>query len=565
MADNKLFYGDNLDVLRRYVRDESVDLIYLDPPFNSRQDYNVLFAEKDGTRSSSQITAFEDTWEWNLDAERAYQEVVERGGWVSKAMQAFRNFLGNSDMMAYLAMMAPRLLELKRVLKVTGSIYLHCDPTASHYLKMLMDAVFRPQNFRSEITWKRTSSHSAAKRWGDIHDTILFYSNGPSYVWNDVIVPHSTDYSARYKNLDSNGEMWADDNLTGPGVRHGDSGAVWRGYDVTAKGLHWKVSSKAVVAIVGEEAAKALSTTQRLDLLDANGYIHWPRQRSGQGPGFPRFKRYLSAGGRIQDVVTDIPPINSQAQERLGYPTQKPEALLERIIKASSNQGDIVLDPFCGCGTAVVAAQRLQRRWIGIDITPLATTLIKTRLADIFGPEIRKSYEVIGEPTSVPDARELAKTEPTHFQYWALGLVDARPVEERKGADRGIDGRLYFHVDNSGKTMQIIFSVKAGQNINVAFVRDLRGVIEREKAAIGVLITMEEPTRPMLKEAAEAGFYKDESAFDTGTYPRIQILTVEQLLSGAQVQYPRLLDATFKKAPKARGAAVEQLKLDPAE
>jgi DNA methylase/NACHT-associated inactive restriction endonuclease len=257
---------------------------------------------------------------------------------------------------------------------------------------------------------------------------------------------------------------------------------------------------------VGREAAKALSTTQKLDLLDAHGCIHWPRQRSGKSPGFPRFKRYLSAGSRIQDVITDIPPINSQAKERLGYPTQKPGALLERIIKTSSNEGDLVLDPFCGCGTAVVAAQRLKRRWIGIDVTPLATNLIKTRLADIFGSEVRKSYEVIGEPTSVPDAHELAKTEPTHFQYWALGLVNARPVEERRGADRGIDGRLYFHPDTKGKTQQIVFSVKAGQNINVAHVRDLRGVIEREKAAIGVLITMEEPTKPMVKEAAEAGF-----------------------------------------------------------
>ncbi len=246
-------------------------------------------------------------------------------------------------------------------------------------------------------------------------------------------------------------------------------------------------------------------------------------------------------------------------------PPRKPEALLERIIKTSSNEGDTVLDPFCGCGTAVVAAQRLNRRWIGIDVTPLATNLIKTRLADIFGPEVRKSYEVIGEPTSVTDARELAKTEPTHFQYWALGLVDARPVEERKGADRGIDGRLYFHVDNSGKTQQIIFSVKAGQNINVAYVRDLRGVIEREKAAIGVLITMEAPTKPMVKEAAEAGFYKHDSPYDTGTYPRIQILTVEDLLNGAQVKYPRLLDATFKQAPKARTASSKQLTLHDAE
>src|SRR5579883_1874547 len=276
-------------------------------------------------------------------------------------------------------------------------------------------------------------------------------------------------------------------------------------------------------------------------------------------------KRYLdeSKGVSVQDFWEDISMLRGihANSERLGYPTQKPEALLERIIKASSNEGDLVLDPFCGCGTAVVAAQRLKRRWIGIDITPLAINLIKKRLSDIFGTDVRNSYEVIGEPVSLPDARELAANDPTHFQYWALGLVDARPVEERRGADRGVDGRLYFHTDK-GKTQQIIFSVKAGQNINVSHVRDLRGVIEREKAAIGVLITMEAPTKPMLKEAAEAGFYKDDSPYDTGTYPRIQILTVEELLSGVQVKYPRLLDATFKQAPKAKGAAAEQLKLD---
>ncbi|MGB8769192.1 MAG: DNA methyltransferase [Candidatus Korobacteraceae bacterium] len=546
MADNKLFYGDNLDVLRRYVRDESVDLIYLDPPFNSRQDYNVLFAEKDGTRSSSQITAFEDTWEWNLDAERAYQEVVERGGWVSNAMQAFRTFLGNSDMMAYLAMMAPRLIELKRVLKVTGSIYLHCDPTASHYLKMLMDAVFGPQNFRNEVTWRRTSAHAnVGLKYAVVQDRLLFYAKLDKWTWNQLYIPYSPDYiESHYSQKDPISERRFTTRDLTASMQRASSGQLyeWKGFRPPPSRC-WAYSK------------------ENMEQFEAKGLLTYSQR------GMPRLKLYLDQmpGVPCDDIWVDVPPINSQAQERLGYPTQKPEALLERIIKASSNEGDIVLDPFCGCGTAVVAAQRLKRRWIGIDITPLATNLIKTRLTDIFGPEVRKSYEVIGEPTSVPDARELAKTEPTHFQYWALGLVDARPVEERKGADRGIDGRLYFHVDNSGKTRQIIFSVKAGQNINVAYVRDLRGVIEREKAAIGVLITMEEPTKPMMKEAAEAGFYKDESAFDTGTYPRIQILTVEQLLGGAQVQYPRLLEATFKRAPKARGAAVEQLTLDRGE
>lgn len=554
---NKLYYGDNYEVLQRYVRDESVDLIYLDPPFNSRQDYNVLFAEKDGSQSSSQIHAFEDTWEWNIDAERSYQHIVERGGRVADAMRAFRTFLGGSDMMAYLAMMAPRLVELRRVLKETGSIYLHCDPTASHYLKILMDAVFGPQMFKNEIIWKRTSSHSAAKRWGDIHDSILFYSKGAGCIWNEVLISHTEEYSARYKNLDENGRAWADDNLTAPGVRHGDSGSVWRGFDVTAKGSHWKVNLKTVEELVGPVASKNMTTTEKLDLLDSAGYIHWPRG----GAGFPRFKRFLSKGSHIQDIVTDIPPINSQAQERLGYPTQKPEALLERIIKASSNEGDVVLDPFCGCGTTIQVAQRLDRRWIGIDITHLAIGLIKKRLDDGFPnhqPPIRQTYEVIGEPTDYEGAAELASQDKYQFQWWALGQVGARPAELKKGADRGIDGRLYFHDDTSGTSKQIIFSVKAG-GVTVSQVRDLRGVLEREKAEIGVFICFEEPTKPMRHEASEAGLYKST---DLSAYPRIQILTIQEILDGKQPEYPRhRADATFKKAPKAKADRGENLLL----
>ena len=407
--------------------------------------------------------------------------------------------------------------------------------------------VFGVEQFKNEIIWLRATPRGHAfTRFASSHDVLFFYCKTASNTWNSdaafLEITTSTTWDEKtdqkYALRDPDGRRYQLTSLLNPNRNRPNLTYEFLGI---TRVWRW--------------------TRERMTDAYERGLIVQPRAGS-----VPRYKRFLDEqkGKPLSDVWGDIPPINSQAQERLGYPTQKPEALLERIIKASSNEGDIVLDPFCGCGTAVVAAQRLNRRWIGIDITPLATNLIKTRLTDIFGPEVRKSYEVIGEPTSVPDALELAKTEPTHFQYWALGLVDARPVEERRGADRGIDGRLYFHVDNSGKTKQIIFSVKAGQNINVAYVRDLRGVIEREKAAIGVLITMEEPTKPMMKEAAEAGFYKDESAFDTGTYPRIQILTVEQLLNGAQVQYPRLLEATFKKAPKAR-AATEQLKLDAGE
>ncbi|HZL28726.1 MAG TPA: DNA methyltransferase [Acidobacteriaceae bacterium] len=555
---NKLYYGDNLDVLRRYIPDQSVDLIYLDPPFNSRQDYNVLFAEKDGSRSSSQITAFKDTWEWNIEAERAYQEVVEAGGRVADAMRAFRTLLGGSDMLAYLAMMAPRLIELRRVLKESGSIYLHCDPTASHYLKLLMDAAFGPQMFRSEIIWKRTSAHSKPQRWGPVHDTILFYACSDNYKWNPTYQSYEDSHLAsKYSNEDEHGR-YALSDLTGAGTRGGDSGQPWRAFDPNRRGRHWAVPR----IDVGNEIEDWVnqSTQQKLEDLDSRGLIYWPSSSRSSGEGFPRFKRYLTAGMSIQDVITDISPINSQAKERLRYATQKPEALLERILNASSSNGDVVLDPFCGCGTTIQVAQKLNRRWIGIDITHLAITLIKKRLTDTFGDDIKKTYEVIGAPKDVASAAQLASDNKYQFQYWALGEVDAQPTGPiKKGADRGIDGKKLFFDDRSGEAKQIIFSVKGGQNIGVAEVRDLIGVLQREKAEIGVYISFEEPTKPMQKEAAEAGFYNSPAG---GQYPRVQLLTIKDILQDKKtVEFPRLLDATFKKAPKHRPAAATNLTL----
>jgi len=536
---NQLYYGDNLDVLRRYVRDESVDLVYLDPPFNSRQDYNVLFAEKDGSRSSSQIHAFEDTWEWNLDSQRAYQEIVETGGRVADAMRAFHTFLGNSDMMAYLAMMAPRLMELRRVLKETGSIYLHCDPTASHYLKILMDAVFGPQSFKNEINWKRTTTKNdytqGATNWPRVHDVILYFVKAPnSASFSQPFAPLDEQYiQSHYHLTDEDGRRYQLDNLTAPG-------AGMRGhpkYEFMGVTRYWRYNKT------------------KMEQLASEGLVIQPRVGA-----VPRYKRYLDAtkGIAVTDTWSDIFPINSQAQERLGYPTQKPEALLERILKASSNEGDVVLDPFCGCGTTIQVAQRLNRRWIGIDITHLAIGLIKKRLSDAFGEDIRATYEVIGEPTDVAGAAALAEQDKYQFQWWALGLVGARPAEQKKGADRGIDGRLYFHDNTKGDSKQILFSVKAG-GVTVSQIRDLRGTLEREKADIGVFLCFEAPTRPMLKEAAEAGFYKSP---DGTSYPRMQILTVEQLLNGQQVQYPRYArDNTFKQAPRSRGRAASNMSL----
>ena len=538
---NQLYYGDNLNVLRDYIKDESVDLIYLDPPFNSRADYNVLFAEKDGTRSSSQITAFEDTWEWNIEVERVCQSVIESGGQVSVAMRAFRTLLGNSDMMAYLVMMAPRLIELKRVLKSTGSIYLHCDPTASHYLKLLMDSIFGGPCFLNEIIWKRTTTKNdwaqGAKNWPRIHDVILCYAKEASNsLFVQPFAPLSDEYvKSHYHLQDEGGRHYQLTDLTAPG-------SGMRGhptYEFMGVTRYWRYNK------------------EKMEGLLAEGRVVQPR------PGaVPRYKRYLDEmnGVAVGDMWWDISAINSQAAERLGYPTQKPEALLERIIKASSNEGDVVLDPFCGCGTAVAAAQTLNRRWIGIDVTHLAIGLIKTRLQDKFGDAIKGTYEVHGEPTDLEGARRLAADDKFQFEAWALSLVGARHAGQvRRGADKGIDGRLFFHDDTSAKSKQIILSVKGGHTEH-SHVRDLRGVLDREQAEIGVFITLEEPTKPMLKEAASAGFYKSP-AFDQA-FPRIQILTIEEMLAGKAIDFPRLLETTFKQAPKAKTKAAENLTLD---
>ena len=532
MTKNVLYYGDNLDILRRYIKDETIDLIYLDPPFKSDQDYNVLFAERNGSRSAAQIKAFEDTWQWDEAAARAYHEVVESGHQkVSQVMQAFYTFFGGNNMMAYLAMMAPRLVELHRVLKPTGSIYLHCDPTASHYLKMLMDAVFGPVNFKNEIIWKRTSSHSDARRFGNVHDTLLFYAKGDKYSWNKTYQEYDEDYvRTYYRYSDPDGRKWMSDNLSARGLSGGGYEYEWKGI----KGL-WRCPQETMVK------------------YDKKGKIYYTKN------GIPRLKRYLDEAKGLpgQDMWIDIEALRSWHKERLGYQTQKPEALLERIIEVSSNEGDVVLDPFCGCGTAIIAAQKQNRHWIGIDITQAAMVVVKKRLRDTFGEEVL--FEVIGEPVSVADAKALAKEDPYQFQWWALGLVGARPVEEKKGADKGIDGRLYFH-DEGGtkaKTKQIIISVKSGENVTVSQLRDLRGVIDRENAEIGVLISMAKPTRDMRKEAASAGFYK--SAW--GKHPRLQLLTIEELLGGKGIDYPpsEQVNVTLKKAPKAKsGTTVSQ-------
>jgi site-specific DNA-methyltransferase (adenine-specific) len=567
-----LYYGDNLDILRRYLKDETVDLVYLDPPFNSAQNYNAFFHEKDGTDAASQIQAFEDTWHWNVESEKTYQGLVTQPGKVSEVMQAFRTFLGQNDMMAYLAMMAPRLVELRRVLEPTGSLYLHCDPTASHYLKLLLDAVFGNQSFRNEIVWKRVTSHSDAKRWSPITDSIFYYTKTETFAWNPPYMGHDEDYVAdkyRFDDHDGRGTYRLGD-MTSPNPRP-NMMYDWKGHKSPTKG--WRFSK------------------ETMQELDAEGRIWYPDSKDKR----PQLKRYIEemSGHLVGSLWVDISPINSMAKERLGYPTQKPVALLERIINASSNPGDLVLDPFCGCGTTIDAAEKLDRKWIGIDITQLAVTLIKNRLLDTYGSRMKlvsasapssgrdafhsvpdselkdrdavesvpaeSIVRIIGEPVTPNEAFILAEQDKFQFQWWALGLVGARPVEQKKGADHGIDGKVLFRDHpQATKPEQIIIQVKGGKT-GVKDVRDLRGVLDREKAAMGVLISLQPPTGPMEAEAASAGFYTHK--MNQQQYPRLQLRTVKELMEGKGIERPSnvaAVDETFKKAPKAKGKGHEQ-------
>ncbi len=529
ITDNTLFYGDNLPILRDYIPDASVDLIYLDPPFNSSRTYNVLFKDESGEDSEAQIAAFEDTWHWNRAAESTYEDLVINGPLhVGKMITALRDFVGANQMMAYLVMMTARLVELHRVLKPTGSLYLHCDPTASHYLKIILDTIFEPENFLNEIIWKRTTTHSDAKRWSPVSDTILFYSKGNTFTWNSQYSDYDPDYVAsKYRHNDDDGRgPYRLDNMTSPNPRP-NMMYEWKGHATPPKG--WRYSKETMAE------------------LDKEGRIWYPDSKSKR----PQLKRYLNEmpGRLLDNIWTDINPINSQSKERLGYPTQKPLALLERIIEASSNPGDWVLDPFCGCGTAVAAAQKLGRRWIGIDITFLSISLQRSRLQEMF-PGL--GFRVTGAPESVGAARYLAQHDRFQFEWWALSLVGARPSQPttatkgKKGADRGIDGIINFMDDTSGAAKRALVQVKSGK-VSVRDVRDLRGTLEREKAALGLLLTLEAPTEPMETEAVEAGFYHSPGWYRK--YPRVQILTIEALLGGAKPQMPPAW-GTFKQAER---------------
>ena len=464
-----LFYGDNLDVLREHIADESVDLIYLDPPFNSNASYNILFKSPTGAGADASIEAFDDTWTWGPSASAALMDITESGNHkLHTLMQAMRTAIGENAMMAYLAMMAVRLLELHRVLTPTGSLFLHCDPTASHYLKLLLDAVFGPRQFRNEIVWLYTGPGSpGVRQFLRKHDTIFWYSKGDRWTFNVDAVrqPHSDKTKQNYK----------------------------------------------------------------------QGLV---------GSGFVGADHVIHEKGKVPEDWWQF-AIAPRGREYLGYPTQKPIKLLERIIAASSNPGDVVLDPFCGCGTAVDAAQKLGRRWIGIDVTHLAIGLIEKRLREGYGDAAQ--FETIGVPRDLASAQRLAADDPHQFQAWITLKLGGWPwMGGKKGGDRGVDGYFYF-IGEGGQTETGVISVKAGSNLNPAMVRDLWGVMQRDGHKLGLFVCAALPTRGMEQEAAGHGLITTEF----GRFPALQIFTLAELFQDRGPKLPPLV------SPNRRASRVE--------
>jgi DNA modification methylase len=511
---NRLWYGDNLTVMQGMGK-YSVDLIYLDPPFNSKQSYNLLYRTMTGKPVPEQVEAFCDTWEMDAQKEaiaRSMPLLMREHGiddyyvdfwrlW----MQALRHT--QPHLLAYLIFMVQRLLHMKSILRPTGSIYLHCDPTASHYIKVMMDGIFGHENFRNEIIWKRTSAHSSARRFGPVHDTILFYTASNSYTWNKLFQPYDDSYvDAFYTHTDPDGRRWRRSDMTGAGTRNGETGQIWRGIDVTAKGRHWAWQPS------------------EMEKMDAEGRLHWPAKQGGM----PMLKRYLDEqqGVPAQDVIDDIAPMHNMSKDRLGYPTQKPVALLDRLILASTNKGDVVFDPFCGCGTTIYSAIKNERQWIGCDIAILSIKLVREVLAERYRLVEGTHYVVDGIPTSVEGAQILFEKDPSTFQNWFVERVGGFPMQ-RKSADRGIDGRIYFETKAGLREMMI--QVKGGRHVRPTDVRDLRGVLERERnAELAGFLSITPPTKAMREEAAEAGMYE----YGGIKYPRIQFLTTSDVLEG---------------------------------
>ena len=541
---NQLYYGDCLTIMRDHIPRESVDLIYLDPPFNSNQEYNAIYRDETGRPLPDQIEAFCDLWELDEERERALRHMpilMREAGVDDAAVEFWRTWIValrnvQPRLLAYLSYMVERLIYMKATLRPAGSIYLHCDPTASHYIKVMMDAIFGHDRFRNEIVWKRTGSHGGANRWGPVHDTLLFYTVSSKYTWNRTFQEYSPEYLANYYKYSGERGKYRLVSLTATGTRTGESGRPWRGVDPTIGGRHWAVPRNSLRAAFPDRTdLDVLSTQEKLDLLDQAGLVHWPKRGSQ-----PQQKRYAdeNPGVPIQDIISDIRAIGAHANERLGYSTQKPIPLLERIIRASSNPGDVVLDPFCGCATTLEAAHNLGRRWIGIDIAIHAIKRVaKVRLEDRLGLVEGTDFTVEGVPLTLEGARDLWERDKYHFQKWAIEQVDGF-VTTKRTADGGIDGRLYFAEREGADLQSMIIEVKGGKNVGIGVLRELRGVLEDEAAVMAGLIVMEPlgatKERNFHRFMAEAG---DLNVMGV-QYARLQMLSVEQILAGERFLTP---------------------------
>ncbi|MFD8529433.1 DNA methyltransferase [Streptosporangium canum] len=521
---NKLYYGDNLEVLREHVPSESVDLIYLDPPFNSNRSYNVLFKEKSGNEAQAQMEAFDDTWTWSHETESLYIELMNGSApnRAKDALEAMRKLIGDNDVLAYLVMMTARLIELHRALKPTGTLYLHCDPTASHYLKLMLDAIFGPQRFMNEVIWKRAhtvkgNSGQGAKHFGRSTDSILVYTKTESHTFNQLYEPYSEEYLKRFKHVDHTGKRYRLVSMIGPG------GAAKGNpiYEVMGVTRYWRYSKEKMQTLIDAG----------LVVQSRPGVVPERKQYLDEGKGVP-----------IQSLWTDVISINPMAAERLGYPTQKPLPLLERIISASSNPGDLILDPFCGCGTTVDAAQKLGRRWMGIDVTTLAIDLIDARLRHTYGEAIQDTYEILGIPRDLEGARALFKRSAFEFERWCVMTLDGQPNEKQVG-DKGVDGVIRFPIDAKGNSAKILVSVKGGAT-NPGHVRDLVGTIQSQRAAMGVFVSMQKPTKAMIEAANHSGVYT--YPVNGQKYPVVQIITVEELIAGKRPSMPATLLPYFQ-------------------
>lgn len=497
---NRLYFGDCLEVMREDIPDESVDLIYLDPPFNSKRLYNAFIGD-------AQWVAFNDTWQWH-EAVDDFHEVANQPR-LAGTLEGLRLMLGEGPNLAYLSYMANRLVECRRVLKPTGSIYLHCDPTMSHYLKAVLDGVFGHTNFRNEIVWRRYGVHNDAGQgsthYGRVHDTLLMYTGSDSVTWNQGYMPLDDEYVKKaYSRIDPRtGKRFTTTPLTGPGgASKGNPVYEWNGH-VRA----WRYNKE---------------TMQRLHDEDR---IYYSRT------GYPRRKLYLeeSRGVPVQDVWADIAPLLGSNSEQVGYPTQKPIALLERILKVSSNEGDVVLDPFCGCGTTLHAAQNLNRRWIGIDICVNACRVIEKRLTQHFD-SLWGHIEFIGMPRTLEHAKTLASLDAFRFERWAASLVDGMEANTRQRGDKGIDGWGRIPI-RKGQFIDLVSQVKGGST-GPGDVQAFNGARQQAGADLGIFTCFEDRVTARMRDAAaSAGRFMET--------PVVQIYTVEDYFEGRAPTLPK--------------------------